>query len=621
MFWIALVLCVFQLTFAVWGQLIELQARTIHVSLVLVLILLGTPAKRGKEGDLKLLLVDVGLACLVVAANASIGFDYLRVYMFPGLPEAHDLILGPILLVCILEAARRSMGWVMPIIVLVIFCYATFVAPYMPGIWQAKSLGYEFLVGQVYSSSSGLYGAVTGYSATFIAVFLIFGALLERTGGGGAFKDIALALAGRAIGGPAKVAVVSSALFGSISGSAIANVAATGVYTIPLMKKLGYSPRFAGAVETIASTGGVVMPPVMGVIAFIMAEWLGISYIKVIGYAAIPAFLFYLCVMFGVHFEAVHLRLPPVPAEEIPSWQVALQPTRLLQLVLPIVVLLWYIGRGYALITAGFWACVAVIVVSQLTLSRAVGLKARVSSLVDALLDGGMQIARVGCLMACVSMLVNVLGISGVAPKLGSELMSLGEENVSGALVVAAILPILLGMAVPTAPAYILSAALVAPVLVKLGLDIVAVHMFLVYFCALSPATPPMCAAAYVAAGIAKAHWFGIAVTACKLGAVAFLVPFFFVLEPALLGRAAATAVVLNVGTATVGCIAIAYALSALHRTPPQVFAKPLIGVGGVCLAYPDTTASIVGFLLVSIGVLFLKLSLRRQTTGKARPA
>ena len=317
MFWLGLGFGLFQLFVPVLGSLYDMQLRALHVLFGISLVLLALPLG-GKRQPRALTAVDLLLAAVIVAANLLVYLNWEEIVSMVGVAGPVEIALGAALSLIVLEAARRAAGAAIPIMVLLAFGYV-FVGPLMPGMWAHPGFPVTYIIEQLYYSSGGIYGSLTGTSATFIAVFILFGALLQATGGGQAFMDLALIAAGRFPGGPAQVATVSSALFGMISGSAVANVSVNGTYTIPLMRRLGYDRNFAAGVEAMSSTGGGITPPIMGIAAFIMADLLNISYLQVIGHALIPCLLFYVGIIAGVHFEArLASAWPWVPAAEIP---------------------------------------------------------------------------------------------------------------------------------------------------------------------------------------------------------------------------------------------------------------------------------------------------------------
>ncbi len=612
LFWGGLTFSLTQLLLPIFMNLIDLQLRAIHIIMGISLASLAYPyGKSNQEDNNRITFWDICIIAIIIVANVNIFLKAMKIYMIPGSGTTVDLIIGTLLIIVILDAARRSVGWAIPIFVGVLFLYV-FLGPKLSGIWRLPGLSWRFVLNSVYFSALGIYGSITGMSATFIAMFIIFGSLISGAGGGKTFIDIALALTGKYRGGPAKTAVVSSALFGSISGSGVANVVVTGSYTIPLMKRLGYNPDFAGAVEAIASTGGGITPPIMSVAAFIMAEFLGIPYLKIIVYALIPCLLYYTGVFAGVHFETVRSGLAAVPENEIPTWESILKFKRLAALIIPMAVLLYFIGIGRALIFAGFYACVAVIVVFLLSDLSSEGLKDTLIKIRDGLSEGGLALCKIVPILASVGILVNMIGITGIAPKLSSVIFEVGGDNLLLALFIATIIPFILGTSLPVVPTYILSISILAPSLIRLGVDQIALHLFFIYWAILGGITPPTCTQAIVAAGIAKGNWFKTAIISVKLGIVAFIIPYFFVLNPALVGRSDTISVITYTISAFFGAMLLAYGFfGSLKGRLNKIFRFIYVG-SGILLMCPSHILSIMGAVLV-LPILFYQYSLTKR--------
>ncbi|MDD3818882.1 MAG: TRAP transporter fused permease subunit [Actinomycetota bacterium] len=611
LFWGGIIFALTQLLLPIFMNLIDLQLRAIHVILGISLASLAYPYGKPDQENKKITFWDICIIAIIIVANVNIFLKAMKIYMIPGSGTTVDLIIGTLLIIVILDAARRSVGWAIPIFVGVLFLYV-FLGPKLSGIWRLPGLSWRFVLNSVYFSALGIYGSITGMSATFIAMFIIFGSLISGAGGGKTFIDIALALTGKYRGGPAKTAVVSSALFGSISGSGVANVVVTGSYTIPLMKRLGYNPDFAGAVEAIASTGGGITPPIMSVAAFIMAEFLGIPYLKIIVYALIPCLLYYTGVFAGVHFETVRLGLAAVPENEIPTWESILKFKRLAALIIPMAVLLYFIGIGRALIFAGFYACVAVIVVFILSDLSSEGLKDTLIKIRDGLSEGGLALCKIVPILASVGILVNMIGITGIAPKLSSVIFELGGDNLLLALFIATIIPFILGTSLPVVPTYILSISILAPSLIRLGVDQIALHLFFIYWAILGGVTPPTCTQAIVAAGIAKGNWFKTAIISVKLGIVAFVIPYFFVLNPALVGRSDTIPVITYTVSAFFGAILMAYGFfGRVKGNLNSIFRFIYVGSGFLMMC-PNHILSIIGVVVI-LPILFYQYNLTKR--------
>jgi len=611
LFWGGLIFAIAQLTLPIFASLIDLQLRAIHIILGISLASLAFPYGKSREEQTKISLWDLFVIAVIIIANVNTFLKVMQIYMVPGSASTFDLIIGSALILIILDAARRSVGWAIPIFVALLFIYV-FAGPIMPGMWRLAGLSWRFVINSVYFSPLGIYGYITGMSATFIGMFIIFGALISSAGGGKTFIDFALALTGRYSGGPAKTAVVSSALFGSISGSGVANVSVTGNYTIPLMKRLGYDPDFAAGVEAIASTGGGITPPIMSITAFIMAEFLGVPYIKIIGYALIPCLLYYTGVFAGVHFETIRSGLAAVPKSEIPNWKSILTFKRLASLAIPTGVLLYFIAIGRPLVFAGFYACVAVVSVFLLSNLSPSGVKEAIIKIGRGLSEGGLGLAKIVPILVAVNILVNMIGITGIAPKLSGLILEVGGENLFLALFIATIIPFLLGTSLPVVPTYILSLSILAPSLLYLGVDEIAIHLFFIYWAILGGVTPPTCTQAFVAAGIAKSNWFKTALVAVRLGIVAFIVPYFFVLNPALVGRSDFFSVAVYGVSAFIGAIMLAFGFFAHINNKYNFMLRVLFVGSGLLLMYPSHILSIIGILL-GVPLFLFQLSIVKK--------
>jgi TRAP transporter 4TM/12TM fusion protein len=613
-----LAFALFQLFVPVLVPLYDVQLRSLHVLLGITTVLLAIPVRgKGAPGGISTAVTAL-LAAVIAVANIRIFLNWEEIVTTTGSAGPADYLLGACLMALVLEAARRGTGWAIPLCVAGIFVYV-FVGPYMPGIWIHPGFPLSYVIETVYYSSAGIYGSLTGTSATFIAMFILFGALLEATGGGQTFMELALVLAGRFKGGPAKVAVVASSMFGMISGSAVANVSVTGNYTIPLMKRLGYHPNFSGAVEAISSTGGGITPPVMGIAAFIMADLLGISYLKIIGYAAIPCLLFYVGIMAGVHFEALRIGLVPVPREEIPAWRTVFTWAKLVPLLAPIAVLLGLLFRGFTLMSAGFYACLSTIALYLLSDVTAAGLRARGLRIVAALSEGGVALAKIVPLLVSVSMFTSLLGLTGVAPKVSSLIIEMGGENLIGSLLVAAIIPLVLGAPLPVTATYILSAALIAPALIKLNIDVVAAHMFLLYWATLASVTPPTCTACVIGANLGGGNWLKVSFIGMRLGLVAFLMPFFFAVNPALVGRGPAGEILVCLATGLVGAVLLAAGFFGYLRSRLPLFLRGWFVLAGLLLLAPSRALSLAGVGLSLGGWMAEGFLMRRR--ARSAPA
>jgi len=523
-------------------------------------------------------------------------------------PETIELVLGVIFTLLVLEATRRVIGWALPVTAIIFLIYGLFVAKVRP----------EQIIEIMYLTTEGIFGPTLGVSATFVIMFVLFGAFMERTGVGQLFMDFALSLTGRTAGGPGKVAVISSSLFGTVSGSAVANVLVDGPITIPLMKRSGFRPSFAAAVEATASTGGQIMPPIMGAAAFVMAEFLAVSYFQVTIWAIIPAILYYVAVFFAVHFEAKRVGLLGLPLSEIPRLRGVMRERG--HLFIPILVVLFGLIAGYSApycALAGTFSCIPV---AMLRKSTRAGISWRTAW--DALEDGAKNSIAVALACACAGIIIGVIFLTGAAMDFTAVVVRLAQEVLILALILTMLAGIVLGMGMPTTPAYIVMVSLLVPALIKLGAPIPAAHMFAFYFAILSAITPPVALAVYAAAGIAKTNLWESGWAAVRVGAAGFIVPFMFIYEPALLminGWDQWHISLLGFISASIGCISLAAGLHGYLFAPARLWERAVLVVAALLLIAPELISSLVGLALLATIAVRHKLS--NRTTPATGPA
>ncbi|KPK89432.1 MAG: hypothetical protein AMJ94_12105, partial [Deltaproteobacteria bacterium SM23_61] len=437
-------------------------------------------------------------------------------------------------------------------------------------------------------------GIPTGVSATFVFLFILFGAFLEKTGAGQFIIDFSMALVGRTTGGPAKVAIVASSLFGTVSGHSVANVYGTGTFTIPLMKRMGYKPEFAGAVEASASTGGQIMPPIMGAAAFIMAEILGIPYITVCKYAILPAILYYVAVFASTHIEALKLQLGGLADADIPKMTKTLKEGA--QFFIPIALLVGILVQGYTPFRAAFIAIIALIAVAMFKKQSRVSPR----GFIEALVQGAKNSIVIAVSCACAGIVVGVLDVTGLGIKFVTIVTELSMGIFPLALIMVMISCLILGMGVPTAPAYIIAAMIAAPTLTHFGMQAAVAHMFVFYSSLLSAITPPVALAAYAGAAIAGANVMRTGLNACKLGFITFLVPYMFAYNSALLMMGSLSFVVWSFITAVLGTVAIAMGLEGYLLTSISKWRRPFYLVAGLLCLIPESMTDTIGLILVS---------------------
>jgi len=608
---IAVLLALFQLYTGVLGAFPDIIQRSIHVGFAMVLAFFLYPATvrspRYRFSIVDLLGMILGV---IVCAHAALNYD--RIMMNPGVSSELDLVLGIFATVLVLEMTRRILSWILPAIALVTISYA-YLGPHLPDALAHRGFSVEYIIETLYMSTSGIWGTVTGVSATIMAGFLIFGSVLFYTGGGEVFVDLAKAIAGRSYGGPAKVSCISSALFGTISGSAVANVVVDGVFNIPLMKKLGYKPEFAAAVEATASTGGQLMPPVMGAGAFIMAEFLGVPYVKVAVAAAVPALLYYLGVASSVHFAARKSNLERLPKEVIPSLKTTLSNSA--SLFVPITLLVYLMMSGFDPTTSVLWA-IAVSVALYLVTSRDLtDLRHRVWNLVLALEAGGKSIVLIAALCACAQIVIGMVNLSGLGIKLTEMVLGLSGGIRFLALFFTMVVCLILGMGLPTTAAYVLAASVAGPALIKLGVLPMAAHLFVFYFAIISAITPPVCAATYAAVAIARSRWLPTGWLAVRMGLAGFMVPFLFVYVPQLLLEGSIVEIVWNSFVSALGVIAMAGASMGYLGDRCKWYESVFLVGGALCLLAPGLITDIMGLGLV--GAIYLYQKRRRSVTSR----
>ena len=493
----------------------------------------------------------------------------------------------------------------LPLMAVVFVLYAL-VGPYLPGPLAHRGIAPETLIDQMYLVTEGIFGIPLGVSATYIILFIIFGAFLERSGVGEFFIQLANAIAGGARGGPAKVAVVSSAMFGSISGSAVANVVTTGAFTIPLMKRVGYRPHFAGAVEAAASTGGQIMPPVMGAAAFVMAEFMGIPYLEVCKHALIPALLYFVAVLASVHFEALRTGLRGLPKEELPPLGRTL--LRGGHMLLPVVIIVGLLIMGYTPMYAAIVATASTVVLSWLRKETRMGPRA----IWDALERGAVNTLTAASACACAGIIIGVVALTGLGLKFTSVVLAVAAGNLLPALFLTMIAGLVLGMGLPTTPAYIVMAALLIPALMSMGVNMVAAHMFAFYFAIISAITPPVALASYAGAGVAKADSWQTGIAAVKLGATAYIVPFMVAFSPALLLIGSPDETIRSVLTAIIGVVCLAGGLQRYLLTRANLVEALLLLAAAFTLIDPNLMTDVVGLGFLAAAVVLQRLRMRK---------
>ena len=618
--WVAAVIAVAWSVVQVYAgafALVEpLKLRILHVALAVALASLhvraaGDETRAGRVGIFPVIALVV---CAAAAVHMFLDYDRI-VTRIPFVDDVQtaDLVFGFALVALVLEVTRRLLGMALTVVTLAFIAYG-FLGPWIPGALGHRGISLATFVEVNYLTMEGMLGVPTGVSADVVFYFVLFAAVLEASGGGRLFIDLATSVGGWFRGGPAKIAVLASSLFGTINGSAVANVVGTGVFTIPLMKRVGYSPRFAGAVEAVASTGGQIMPPVMGAAAFVMADMMGVPYLAVVKAAVIPAVLYYLAVFAAVHLVAVRDDLVGMRREEMRAVRQGLW--RRAHLLLPLVYLVWQIIDGYSPTTAALWAGGLAIVVSWVSRATRMGWR----EILTALRRGAEQSISVAVPCAAAGIIIGVIVQSGLGLKFTTLILTMSGGMMLPTLVLSMLVCLVLGMGMPTTSAYILTAVLMAPALVNLGIPPLASHMFVFYFACLSMVTPPVALAAYAAAGLSGASVWETGRVAFGLSLPSFVVAYGFAYNQALLMDASVLEIVGVVFTAACGTIAMAGATVSFLIDGTTRAERLLLFVAAPLLIVPEIYTDIAGLvvLVVVIARQTRRVRARRVETAAA---
>jgi TRAP transporter 4TM/12TM fusion protein len=607
---IAVVMSLYHMYVAGFGPPEAVIFRGTHLMFALTLVFLLFPAK--PDGGAAWRVLDGALLVLGLAFVLNIFFNYEaftnRIIYIDDLTAA-DKIFAVVSVLVVLEATRRVIGWALPLTAVAFLAYALSTQVTVPVLME-----------QIYLSTEGIFGSTLGVSASYVMLFVIFGAFMERSGTGQLFMDFAMSITGHSAGGPGKVAVVSSSLFGTVSGSAVANVMVDGPITIPLMKRTGFRPPFAAAVEAVASTGGQIMPPIMGAAAFVMAEFLSVPYAQVAMWAIVPALLYYVAVFFAVHFEAKRYKLAGVPKSELPRfWHVMAERGHLF---LPIVVILVGLILGYSAPLCALVGAISCLPLALLRKTTREGITWRTP--VEALEEGAKNALSVAMACACAGIVIACVTITGLGIVFTQIVIALAQNWLILALLLTAVAGIVLGMGMPTTPAYIVMVALLVPAVIKMGVVTPAAHMFAFYFAILSAITPPVALAIFAAAGLAKANMWEAGFAAMRAAAPAYIVPFMFVYEPMLLlivkdWSTEWANVIWAVTSATIGVICLAAGMFGWLLTLASMWQRVLLCVAAVCLIKPGLITDAVGLGLLAVVVAAQLFERRRAAESAAR--
>ncbi len=595
---LAIGLALYVIKSAAFGGLPSWQHRAFFTSAVLVLCYSYVPYSKKNRNKLHWLFDFVPLIL-------SLGVMVFSLTAFPevslrqGDPSTSDMVVGTIMILLIIEGVRRTVGASMAIMVVIFWAYI-FVGPYFPGLLAHPGFSYAKSIDTMFITTNGIFTAPIYIASTVLILFLIFCSLLLKTGAGHLFIELAFALTGRARGGPALAAVLSSALMATITGNGAANATMTGSFTIPLMKKVGYKREFAGAVEAVASQGGQIMPPIMGAAAFIMAEYTGIPFIKIAGYALIPATLYFLVAAVVIYLEARKLGLQGLPKEQLPVFRDVMKKRG--YLLLPLLVIVGFMVVGYSPMMAGLWAIIAVYFISLLKKAT------RMSFMVTlAALEDGVR-SSIGTVMACAGagIITGSVIMTGLGIRFSRMAIDLSGGELLPMLLLIMLASIILGMGMPTVSAYVILATVAVGSLIKLEVPVITAHFFVFYFGIFSGITPPVAITSYITAGIAGANPFKTSIESMRLGLAGFILPFIMVYTPALMLQGSVPDIILATITSIIGLTAFAGFIQGYLISATPIWQRAMLLVSALALVDQGLVTDIIGVSLLAL-VLFIQ--------------
>lgn len=598
---LAAALTIFQIYTALYMPLPGMAQRAVHLGLGLAIVYLYYPKKRPEKPVMKNLSYMFGIFCALLALtaclNVALNWGVMAKPMRLAIPWKSDKIFGVLLAILVLLGTKKVTGWAMPLIATVFLCYAYF-GSYMPGMFKHAGVKFGNLVSMTYMCTEGIFSSILGVSTDQVFIFLLFGQLLEALGGSEFFLEWANSGFGKLRGGPAKVSIFGSALFGSISGSAVANVVGTGTITIPLMKKVGYDSAYAGAVESVASTGGLIMPPVMGAAAFIMADIVGITYWQVCLAALIPAILYYLALFVTVDLRARALNLRGIPKDQLPDGKKLLKEYGYIYLP-PLLVLIFVLGvLQYPAYRACIYCCILLLALACTKKKLRGVLKKEWYHILVKTAKSSMTVIM-AC--ACAGLILMSLQTSGLILKLSNILIAMADGRLWLLMILVMIGSLIMGMGLPASACYIILAILAAPSLVALGVPTIGAHLFVLYFGAMSAITPPVAMAAFAAAPIAEEGAGKIGMTAFKMALPAFLIAFCFGFQPELLMIGSWYGILFVFVNCVLGVAGMSIGIQGYINHKVNIPERILWVVGGILLILPQIALTIAGYVLVAI--------------------
>ncbi len=606
-------LACFHLYTSFFGLLPAMQQRSFHLSFILPLIFLLYPATSRSPYERPSLL-DWVFAVTSAACTLYVCFGYEDIANRAGMYEDYEVYLGAAMTLLVFEAARRVLGYILPAFC-AFFLFFAYFGTVMPGPFVHAGLSIPRILEELYLTTDGLFGLVTGVSASYIFMFILFGSFLNSTGTANFFNDFSMALTGHLKGGPAKIAVLSSALMGTISGSTSANVATTGTFTIPLMKKVGYQPHYAGAVEAAASTGGQIMPPVLGSAAFIIADTVGTPYINVVIASLVPALLYFYGIWCSLSVEASRLGLKGLPKETLPRIGYVIKKTGYKSIPLFAIIALLCMGRNPL-----FAACVGIICCVALSFVDKND-RLNLKSLIATLEDGSKSALSVAIACTIVGVVIGMMGATGIALRIGDAILSYTAGAMVPTMIVTMLLCLLLGMGMPTTASYVMASAVAVPAMIKLGCNPLDAHFFVFFYAVLSSVTPPVCVGAYTAAGIAGAAPNQTAFTSVRLALSGFIIPFVFILSPELLLTNVINwpMFVITLLSAMLGIATLSIGLEGYLYTPLRLYERIALVGAALCMIVPGVYTDGIGVAVLAL-VYFLAKTRKKNAMPAAAP-
>lgn len=597
----------FQVYTAGFGALSDMLQRSIHLAFVLTLAFILKPATKKAPKDkvpvYDVLLVAFSIAsCIFIALNYNkIAWDPLRWY------GAFDKPFAIMMLLIAFEAARRATGLTFPIMGMILIVYAL-LGPMFPSIWGHKGFTFDYILQTFYHSSNGLWGSMIGMSATMLAMFTIFGAALSKTGGASMFIKIGQMTAGRRTGGSGKVALIGSGLFGMISGSPMANVVATGTYTIPYMKDAGYDDEWSAAIASVGSTGGALMPPIMGAAAFIMSDLISKPYADIALAGMIPAILFYAGAYSSVHFISKKFGVLGSKTIEKPKF------SEVSTILFPTAIFVAMLIAGFSVTYSAFWATIGSIITSiVIDICSKKKVKQLVKSNGKMILgiaeQGAKDVISMAGLVCGAQIIVTMISMTGIGVKISNLIVSIGQNNLFPCLLLALVVCVLLGMGLPMAAAYLLAAAVLASALTQLGLPVFVAHMFIFYFSCMATITPPVCATVFLASGISGSKWFRTGVLSCLIALPTFIVPFTFAYNPSLLLIGEPLNIIISCITAIIGVVFIGIGVAGYINKQMHFLVRIAFVLAGVLMVLPNYWLSLAGSVIcLVLWLIFRKI-------------